>query len=98
MNPQSQIVVNTTYGQVPLDELVKAYEQKKKSNDAKLEWYKTEEGKQYNRKKAKEYYERNKEKVLAKAAERYKADPEKHLNRIREYQAKKKEEQGQNNM
>jgi hypothetical protein len=98
MNPQSQIVVTTTYGQVPLEELVKAYEQKKKITDAKLEWYKTDAGKEYNRRKAKEYYERNKEKVLAKAAERYKTDPEKHLNRIRSYQAKKKEEQAENNM
>jgi hypothetical protein len=48
---------------VDAGKLQRVYEQYMKHNEQRNEWRKTEEGKAYGRKKAKEYYERNKEKV-----------------------------------
>lgn len=62
--------VTTSFGDVPLEKLVKHYEAEKKREQKKaekrLEFLQTDAGKEWNRSKAKAYYERNREKVLAK--------------------------------
>lgn len=58
--------VQTSFGQVELPVLVKLYEAQQKHFQARKEWLKTEEGKAYNRMKAKEFYARHKEEILAK--------------------------------
>lgn len=70
---------------VPMEYLMKLYEARQKQNARKAEWAKTEEGKAYNRKKAKEYYERNKDKVLEKRKARYDTDRDTLLNRAKDY-------------
>jgi hypothetical protein len=69
--------VTTSFGEVPLDVLVKRYELEKKRDVKKYErriaYLQTDEGKEWNREKAKAYYERNKEKVLAKRKAMYEA-------------------------
>ena len=73
MDLQTQI--QTSLGSVSLERLIKVYEMyttsAEKKYEQRLEWLKTEEGKQYNRAKAKAYYEKNKEKVRAKNLARY---------------------------
>ena len=60
---------------VTLDKLLQVYEKQRMYSERRAEqrtaFYKTEEGKEYNRKKAKEYYERNKETVQKKNKDRY---------------------------
>ena len=53
-----------------MDKLLSLYEQRKRMMEKRAAFFQTEEGKTYNRTKAKLYYEANKEKVLAKMAER----------------------------
>ena len=77
--------VKTAFGEVPFEEVLRVYEKKQESARVKAEWLKTDEGKEYNRQKAKEYYERHKEKVLQKRAERYEKDKDTLLNRAKEY-------------
>ena len=84
--------VQTAYGEVPLSEILHAYEKAKQYATTKAEWYKTEEGKAYNRQKAKQYYERHKELVLDKRAKRYETDRETLLNRAKEYYSQHTEE------
>lgn len=55
---------------VTMDKLLSLYEQRKRMMEKRAAFFQTEEGKTYNRTKAKLYYEANKEKVLAKMAER----------------------------
>jgi hypothetical protein len=86
-----ELPVKTQFGEVALAELVRAYEQKKQKINERNEWFKTDAGKEYNRMKAKQYYERNKEKVLAKRMERYDKDGETLRNRSLEYYHKNSE-------
>jgi hypothetical protein len=69
--------VKTEFGEVPLDVLVHKYEVEMKREARKyikrLEFLQTDQGKEWNRSKAKAYYERNREKVLAKRKETYQA-------------------------
>ena len=62
--------VATAYGEVDVSVLVHHYEVYKRNEEKKyekrLEFLMTEEGKVWNRKKAKEYYLKNKEKILQK--------------------------------
>lgn len=84
--------VATSYGEVPLQTLLDAFEKKKQYEQAKKDWLKTDAGKEYQRKKAKEYYNRHREQVLAKRASRYEKDHETLLNRAKEYYANHTEE------
>lgn len=84
--------VQTSYGQVPLQELLNAYEKKKLYEKNKAEWFKTDEGKAYNRQKSKEYYQRHREDVLLKRAARYEVDHDELLNRAKQYYATHNEE------
>lgn len=65
----------TEYGEVPIDVLVKRYELEKKREAKKYEkrltFLQSDEGKAWNREKAKAYYERNKATVLAKRKASY---------------------------
>lgn len=81
----SNTPVQTAYGQVPFQKLLDAFEKKKQYEQNKKEWLQTDAGKEYQRKKAKEYYERHREEVLAKRAARYKVEHEELLNRAKEY-------------
>lgn len=66
--------VKTDYGEVALEEVIKAYNQKKANGIQRAEWLKTDEGKAYNCAKAAEYYAENKAEVLLKRALRYEDD------------------------
>ena len=72
--------VNTSFGDVPLDTLIKRYEalvaQEKRKYERKKEFLATDEGKQWNREKAKSYYERNRSLVLARRKAAYQAKKE----------------------
>lgn len=67
----------TEYGKVPVSELVRYYEMHKRMLDRiaakKNEYNQTEEGKQKNREHAKQYYEKNREKILEKRKIKYQA-------------------------
>ena len=67
----------TEFGEVSLDVLVKRYELEKKREAKKYErrliFLQTDEGKEWNRMNAKQYYERNKATVLAKRKAAYEA-------------------------
>jgi hypothetical protein len=67
--------VPTSFGEIPLDVLVKRYENEKQREvrryEKRLEFLQTDAGKEWNRVKAKAYYERNKAKVLAKRKATY---------------------------
>lgn len=69
--------VSTSHGDVPLDKLVKRYEamvaREKRHYEQRKEFLSTDEGKQWNREKAKSYYERNRDIVLARRKAAYQA-------------------------
>jgi hypothetical protein len=77
---------------VTLEHLVQMYTKQKEHLKKRKEWFKTEEGREYNRQKAAVYYDRNKERVLAKAKTRYEQDKEAHNARSLASYYKKKEE------
>ena len=77
--------IQTAYGEVSLQTLLNAFEKKKQYEETKKEWLKTDAGKEYQRKKAKQYYEKHREEVLAKRAARYEKDHDELLNRAKEY-------------
>lgn len=89
--------VQTAYGEVPLQKLLDAFEKTKQWQENKKVWLKTEAGKEYNRQKAKEYYQRHKDQVLAKRAIRYETDKDTLLTRAKEYYALHTEECKQKN-
>jgi hypothetical protein len=68
------------------------YTKQKEHLAKRREWFKTEDGREYNRQKAAVYYDRNKEKVLAKAKIRYEGDKERHNAASLASYYKKKEE------
>ena len=83
--------VHTSYGEVPLAEIVRQYERLKahneKSNQKRREHIQTEEGKLKNRERSKAYYEKHREEVLEKRAKAYDPKRKRHPN-------KKKDESG----
>jgi hypothetical protein len=82
---ESNTPVTTQFGNVPLSALILAYEQKKQKIQVRNEWFKTDAGKEYNRMKAKQYYDKHKETVLAKRAVRYEAEGDALRTRANEY-------------
>ena len=97
MNPS--VLVKTAYGDVSLETLVQVYETSRRHNEKRGEWFKTEAGKAYQRQKAKEYYERNREKVLQKRAETYQDEEKRKVIQDRNrLAAQKKKEESENNM
>ncbi len=85
-------VFTTAYGEATIQDLLTAYEKKKRYEAAKKEWMKTDAGKEYNRKKAKDYYERHKTEILAKRTARYETDKETLIERAKQYYALHTEE------
>lgn len=67
--------VATSFGDVPLETLVKRYESEKQREARKYEkrlaFLQTDAGKEWNRAKAKAYYEKHKTEVLAKRKDWY---------------------------
>lgn len=67
--------IQTTYGAIPLDVLIKRFETQQKAQNKmkakRLDYIQTEEGKLMNRTRAKEYYERHKQTILAKRKAAY---------------------------
>ena len=67
--------VSTSFGDVPIEKLRHLYETYKQNEEKKAEkrraFLQTEEGKIQNRKRAKEYYERNRDVIKAKAKAKY---------------------------
>ncbi len=84
--------VQTSFGEVDLPALVRAYERTKKQDERKKAWLKTDKGKEWNRTKAKEYYEKNKEKVLERCRNNYEGNRDVLIGRAKAYYAKKKAE------
>jgi hypothetical protein len=84
-------LIKTSYGEVPLSTLISSYEQRKDWDKKKLEWLQTEEGKQYNRQNAKNYYEQHKEEILKKRADKYEQNREELLAKNKKYYADNKE-------
>ena len=95
----SNVLVKTAYGNIALETLVQVYETSRRQNEKRGEWFKTEEGKAYQRKKAKEYYERNRDKVLVKRAEAYQDEEKRKVIQDRNrLAAQKKKDESENNM
>jgi hypothetical protein len=73
----NQPTIHTAYGDVPVEALIKSYErertQAQKKAEKRMEFLQTDEGKEWNRGKAKAYYERNKE-LIAEKRKRYYAE------------------------
>lgn len=67
--------IATAYGEVDVSVLVHHYEVYKRNEEKKyekrMEFLMTDEGKEWNRRKSKEYYLRNKEKILEKRKSEY---------------------------
>lgn len=67
--------IPTEYGNVSLERLVEVYNIYKKhenrKNEKRKEFLQTPEGKEYNRQRAKSYYERNKEAIREKVRSKY---------------------------
>lgn len=67
--------IETKYGKVTLETLIGHYEkyreQEAKKYEKRKEFFQTEAGRQYQRKRAKMYYEKNKELVNMKNKARY---------------------------
>lgn len=84
--------IQTAYGEVPLQALLNAYEKKKQYEANKKNWLKTDAGREYNRQKAKEYYDKHKDQILAKRASRYETDKELLIERAKQYYSLHSEE------
>ena len=76
---------------VTLEKLVAMYEKRQTKLEKRKEFYMTEQGKAYNRAKAKEYYDAHKEEIAVKSKARYEANPEKYRALALKYASKKKE-------
>lgn len=72
--------VVTEFGEVSVDELARMYTLARhralRSQAKRLEWLQTDDGKEYNRGRAKAYYQRHKEAILEKRKETYAAKKE----------------------
>lgn len=86
------LVFTTAYGEASIQDLLQAYEKKKQYENNKKEWMKTEAGREYNRKKAKQYYDKHKEQILAKRSARYETDKDVLIERAKQYYALHTEE------
>jgi RecA-family ATPase len=76
---------------VTMEKLLKIYEHHKKSIDARNEWYKTEEGRAYQRAWAKKYYDKHKDEILAKREARYAEKREELNEKSKSYYQRNKE-------
>ena len=76
--------IQTESGAIPVEDLVRVYEQYRRNNqrnqERRRQFLQTDEGKEYNRDRARAYYDKNKKAILEKKKEQYAAKKE--LNRI----------------
>jgi hypothetical protein len=63
----------TDYGDASFADMRRAYENEKRRNEKRKQFFKTDEGKAYNRQKAKVFYQRHREEILSKRKESYEA-------------------------
>ena len=77
---------------VNMESVAKCWERYCKNNEARKAWLKTDAGREWSRKKAKEYYDKHRDEVLAKRAERYEKDKDILLNRAKDYYSKHSDE------
>jgi ABC-type sulfate transport system substrate-binding protein len=67
--------VKTAYGDTDISKLIKAYESKKKTQEANKEYlrayFQSEKGKEINLRCAKRYYSENRDEILRKRREKY---------------------------
>lgn len=84
---------------VTLDKLLHLYERNKRQMAKRADFFATEEGKEYNKAKARAYYEKNKAMVLQKMKVRREANPETEVKNARalEYYYKNRERILENN-
>jgi hypothetical protein len=80
-----ETTVKTAYGEVPLEKLLAAYTQQQEARKRKKEWMQTEEGKEYNRQKSKNYYALHKEEIAQKRADKYGKEREDMNAKAKEY-------------
>ena len=77
--------METQYGKVEIDDLVKVYEATQRRKEARKAYLQTEKGKEYNRQKAKAFYERHKAQILEKRKTQYEQDKDTILSRSKAY-------------
>jgi len=70
---------------VSVEHLLSLYAKEQKYKDAKKAFLQTEEGKLYNRQKAKEYYTRHKSEVLERRRENYEENKDEALEKAHRY-------------
>lgn len=84
--------VKTQFGEVEIPVLIEYFEKMKLRSKERSEWMRTEEGKQYNRLKAKEFYQRNRDKILEQRKNMYEERGELINQRNKAYYHRKKME------
>jgi hypothetical protein len=84
--------IKTAFGDVPLSEVLHAYEIRKQAADRKKAWLQTEAGKEYNRQKSKEYYQRHKEEIAKIRSEKYEKEREALIQKSKDYYEANREE------
>lgn len=84
--------IKTSFGDVPLSEVLQAYEKKKKADERKKAWLQTEAGKEYNRQKSKDYYQRHKQEIAKIRAEKYDKERDALNQKAKEYYTANREE------
>lgn len=75
----------TQHGNVKWEDLLKAYGEVKKRKEQRQLYLQSEKGKEYNRAKAKAFYQRHKDKILEKRKLQYDTDKDTLLNRSKAY-------------
>ena len=70
---------------VPYAELVRAYEAEQRRKESRKAYLQTDKGKEYNRQKAKSFYERHKAEILEKRKTQYEENKDVILNRSKAY-------------
>lgn len=87
-----QALISTPYGTVPLNRLMTAFNATQRHAERRREWLQTDQGKEYNRQKAREYYQRNKQTVLERRANAYVTQRDFINDRNKQYYAQHRDE------
>ena len=83
--------MNTLPEGVTIEKVMQLLENEKKAKERHAKYLQTPAGKEHNRQKAQQYYEKHKEEVLAKRKARYEENPEKFIEATMKWYRKKKE-------
>ena len=85
MNPVTPLSLNdllvstkfqTEFGEATYHDMRRAFENEKRRNERRKAYFQTEAGKEYNRQKAKNFYQRHRDEILAKRKEQYQTKKE----------------------